>query len=149
MRKSKTQKQEIDLLKPVNLPEGDPEDCFGTNLYNPQDKDCSICADIELCGIKFQKITQKKVTDFEEKHGPLLDETDFSSVDIVKIEKLAMKYENEGYPMLFQELVELIMELVKTKDEVAAVEYLKRTLPVSNLLLKEGKVYAKRKDSSN
>jgi len=149
MRKPKEEKQEVDLLKPVNLPDGEAGDCFGTDLYNPQDKDCSICADIELCGIKFQGVVQKKKTEFEEKHGPLLDETDFASVNMDKIAALARKYEDEGDPMSFQELVELVSELACTKDEVAVIEYLKRTLPVTNIITKEGKVYAKRENSSN
>jgi hypothetical protein len=149
MRKPKTQKQEVDLLKPVNIPDGDPDDCFGTSLYNPQDKDCSICADIELCGIKFQGLIQKKVQKFEEENGPLLDQVDFGSVKMNKIEEFAKQYEAEGEPMTFQELVDAISQLANTKDEVAVVEYLKRTLPTSNLLIKEGKVYAKRENSSN
>lgn len=149
MRKPKIEKQEVDLLKPVTIPDGDPEDCFGTALYNPQDKDCSICADIELCGIKFQSVLQKKVTKFEEDHGPLLDQVDFSSVNMSKIEALAAKYEQEGEPMTFKELTDAVAQLANTKDEVSVIEHLKRTLPTSNLLIREGQVYAKRKDSSN
>jgi hypothetical protein len=149
MRKPREVKQEVNLLKPVTIPDGGVGDCFGTDFYNPQDKDCSICADIEICGIKFQGIIQKKKTDFEQKHGPLLDQTDFQSVDIAKIEELAIKYEDEGEPMLFQELVDAVSELACTKDDIAVIEYLKRTIPTTNLILKEGKVYARRKDSSN
>ncbi len=149
MRKPKAEKTPVDLLKPVTIPDGEAEDCFGTDLYNPQDKDCSICADIELCGIKFQSIVQKKKTVFEEEHGPLLDQTDFDSVNMTKIAEVAKRYEEEGEPMLFQELIDAVAELACTKDEVAVVEYLKRTLPLTNLIIKEGKVYAIRENSNN
>jgi uncharacterized Fe-S cluster-containing radical SAM superfamily enzyme len=149
MRKPKETKQKVDLLKPVTILDGSAGDCFGTEFYNPQDKDCSICADIEICGIKFQGIIQKKKTDFEQKHGPLLDQTDFDSVNMAKIEELAIKYEEEGEPLLFQELVDAVSDLARTKDDIAVIEYLKRTIPTTNLILKEGKVYARRKDSSN
>ena len=148
MKKSRTDKKEVDLLKPVIIPDADLEDCFGKE-YDPQDRDCSICADIEICGIKFQGIIQKKKREFEEKHGPLLDEVDFKSVDIAKIEKLAKQYEEDGYPMLFQELTDVVAELANTKDEIAVIEYLKRTLSTSNLIIKEGKVYVKRENSGN
>lgn len=149
MRKPREEKQNADLLKPVIIIDGDDGDCFGTELYNPQDKDCSICADVELCGIKFQGIVHRKKEDFEQRHGPLLDQTDFEAVNMAKIEELAIKYEQEGLPMLFQELVDAVSELANTKDEIAVIEYLKRIVPTTSLIIKEGKVYAKRKDSVN
>ena len=148
MKKPRNEKQEVDLLKPVTLSDVPEEDCFGKE-YNPQDRDCSICADIEICGIKFQSLVQKKKKAFEEKHGPLMDETDFKSVNMEKLEKLAKKYEDEGEPMTHEELVQAVSGLANTKDEVAVIEFLKRTLPLSNLILKEGNVYARRKDNTN
>lgn len=148
MRKPKENKKEVDLLKPVIIPEGNLEDCFGRE-YNPQEPDCSICADIEICGIKFQSIIQKKKQEFEETHGPLLDQADFKSVNMAQIEVLVKKYEAEGEPMTHEELREAIAEQARIKDEVAVIEFIKRTIPVSNLILKEGKVYVKREDSNN
>lgn len=148
MKKPRTDKKEIDLLKPVVIQEADSEDCFGKE-YNPQDRDCSICADIEICGIKFQGVIQRKKKEFEEKHGPLLDEADFKSINFAQIENLVKKYETEGEPLTYEELFEVVSQQGRIKDEIAVIEYLKRTIPVSNLILKEGKVYVKRENSGN
>jgi hypothetical protein len=45
--------------------------------------------------------------------------------------------------MTFEELVELVSQLASTKDDVAVVEYLKRTIPNTRLILKEGQVHVR------
>jgi len=143
MKTPKTEKTEVDLLKPIQLPDTVEGDCFGTEEYDPQHKDCSICADIELCGIKFQGLIQKKKNVFEKENGPLLDQTDFEGVDFGKVESLALRYQDDGSPMTFEELVELVSQLASTKDDIAVVEYLKRTIPNTRLILKEGQVHVR------
>jgi len=147
MRKPKTEKTEMDLLKPVNVSDIEANDCFGSDLYNPPDKDCSICADIELCGIKFQSLVHANKEKLEGKKGPFLDEAAFSLVDFNKIESLVAQYEKDGEPMLFDELLYAVAYMAKIQDDEAVVQFIKRKLPTNNLLLKEGKVYVK--NSSN
>ena len=140
MRKIKTTKQEINLLEPVILSDIiSPDDCFGLE-YDPRSNDCSICADLELCGIKYQTVVQKKKKEFEDQNGPMLDEVDFKAVDWKKIEIKALEYEELGEPMKFEELMEAIMIIAKIKDSTAAAEYIKRSLPNTNLILENGKV---------
>jgi hypothetical protein len=141
MRKTRTEKQEINLLEPITLPDTDPDDCFGKE-YDPRDRDCSICADIEICGIKTQVELQKKKKEFENNNGPLLDQTDFKSVNWKKIEQKALEYEVNNEPLTFEELLDTIKTLANTKDEVAVLEYIRRTLPKS-LKLSNGQVIAR------
>jgi hypothetical protein len=144
MRQAKTVKTEVDLLKPVTLPEPEPGDCFGSSEYDPRDKDCSVCADLELCGLKREVALRSKKKKFEEDNGPLLDQTDFQSVNWDSIYKKAIEYEDSGEPMTFQELTEAISTIAKTKDQVAVAEFINREMPKEKLELKEGNVYARR-----
>ena len=140
MRKARTTTSQIDLTVPLEVKHAtETNDCIGGSEYDPQDKDCSICADIELCGIRHQLLLQSKKNAFEMTNGPTLDMTDFKSVDLKKIEKLCQKYEAEGSdPISFDELCEFIETMARTKDREAVVQYIKRVLPTTNLILKGG-----------
>jgi hypothetical protein len=145
MRQSRKDKQEVDLLKPVgNLPDPEPGDCFGSDLYDPRDKDCSLCADLLLCGIRREATLRTKKKQFEEEHGPMLDEVDFKSVNWETIHKKALEYEDTGEPMTFQELIDAILIIAKIKDEVAVAEFIKREMPERLFNIKDGFVYGKR-----
>jgi len=145
MRKNHEKSTKVDLLVPVVPGDLQPEektDCFGVE-YSPRDSTCSLCADIDLCGIVFQeKVKDKKLT-FEIENGPLLDQTDFQGVDMVRIEKLVRKYEGEGEPMTFKELQDLIAGQANTKDSEAVIQFIKRELPLTNIYLKEGVCYVR------
>jgi hypothetical protein len=145
MRQPHQTQTKVDLTVPV-----DPEtvntteitDCFGKE-YAPHDKDCSLCFDIELCGIKFQDTVGKKVKQVETEQGPMMDQTDLDGIDFLKIEKLADKYYKEAQPMTFEELQEVVMIQAKTKDSEAVLELIKRELPLTRMILKDGLVYVR------
>lgn len=142
MRKPRNTSTKVDLTVPLHIDHAtEADDCIGAE-YDPQNKDCSICADIELCGIRFQMLVQSKKNIFEVNHGPLLDETDFKSVDYSKIERLVKKYKDAGDdPISMDELCDLVGEMARTKDRVAIVNNIKRALPNTKLIIKDGYVY--------
>jgi hypothetical protein len=146
MKQPHTTPTEIDLTVPVDptsIVPTEQTDCFGTEEYNPQDKDCSLCSDIEICGIKFQELIKTKKVKVETEKGPMLDQSDIDGVNFKKIEKLANKYYLEGDPMTHEELIEAVMIQANTKDEVAALELIRREMPGTNMVLKDGKVYVR------
>lgn len=146
MRKPRTKPTEVDLTVPVDpekLLREDENDCFGTDQYAPQDKDCSLCADIEICGIKFQELVKTKKKIVEAEKGPMMDQTDLDGVDMGKVEKLARRYQDEGEPMTFAELQDAIKLQAKTKDTNAVIELIRRELPLTKMMLKDGVVYVR------
>jgi len=140
-RKAKNTKSEIDLLKPVNVSQIkiDDKDCFG-NMWDPQDKDCSICADAEVCGIIYQEHHIKPKTEKFEKQETPLDLMNFNKVEWEKIIKLVKRYEGEGSPLLFDELVDIVCDYASTKDRVTAEIYITKILPEHNLVEKNGAI---------
>ena len=100
MAKSKKKEETIDLSKPIDLSKiGTPDDpCFGTQ-YDPRDKDCKICGDIEICAIdqmqnnKLQRELLAKEKDFKD-----LDEAKFlNEKDAKEAKRLIEKYKSKGY----------------------------------------------------
>ena len=100
MAKSKKKEETIDLSKPIDLSKiGTPDDpCFGTQ-YDPRDKDCKICGDIEICAIaqmqnnKLQRELLAKEKDFKD-----LDEDKFlNEKDAKEAKRLIEKYKSKGY----------------------------------------------------
>ena len=140
MRKAKTVKQEVDLLKPVVIPELSSDDCFG-NEYSSRDNDCAVCSDSDFCSLVYADKLKKQIKQTEKDSGPFLDMTDFSSVDWVKIAQKAKEYADAGEPMTFQELTEAIATIARTKDQVAVVEFIRRSLPDTTINMKDGYVY--------
>jgi len=140
MKKSHTVKTEVDLLVPV-IPESivptEATDCFGIE-FESRASECSICADAELCQIKWAEDVKGKKLTFEVMNGPLLDCSDLQGVNMAKIERLALKYQSEGEPMTFQELQDVIASQANTKDNEAVIQFIKRELPLTKIYLKEG-----------
>ena len=140
MKKSHKKKTEINLLIPAvidNIIPIEQTDCFAKE-WEARDNDCQICADETLCSIVYtEKVKDKKLT-FEIMNGPLLDSTDFKGVDMARIERLAKKYEEEGEPMTFEELQQIIQGEANTKDTEAIIQFIKRELPLTKIYLKEG-----------
>ena len=143
MRKAKTVKQEVDLLKPVVIPELSSDDCFG-NEYSSRDNDCSVCADDTMCALVYADKLKKQIKQTEKDSGPFLDQCDFSSIDWVKIAQKAKEYEDADEPMFYEELVEAISTIAKTKDKVAVENFIKRELPKTTLNFIDGAIYVRR-----
>ena len=140
MRKSIEKETKVDLLVPIipsSLIPEEASDCF-SNEWEPRASECCQCADEGLCGILFVEKVKVKKSAFEAEHGPLLDQTDLQGVDMAKIERLAKKYQDEGEPMTFQELQDIIKIQAKTKDDEAVIQFIKRELPLTKIYLQEG-----------
>ena len=138
MKKSIEKKTEVDLLVPVTAPVSDTaSDCFGLE-FDSHASECSQCADSELCMIKWSEDVKGKKLTFEIEHGSLLDSVDFKAVDMIRVERLAKKYQDEGSPLTFDELLKLIAQQANTKDEESVIQFLKRELPLTKIILAEG-----------
>ncbi len=130
-RKKKDEKTAVNLLEPVNidsLKNTDETDCFG-KLWDPQHRSCSVCADVDVCGIIFQEtqvIPAKKK--FDKKTVPL-DLTNLQAIKWDKIKTLIGSYAKAGDdPMTYDELFEYIKEVGKTKDDYTVKIFIENSL---------------------
>jgi hypothetical protein len=140
MKKEHKIETKVDLLVPVvpgDIVPTESADCFGVE-FDPHSQECSICADETLCHIVWAESVKDKKLTFQVMNGPLLDATDFPAVDMARIERLVKKYQDEGEPMTFQELQDVIAGQANTKDSEAVIQFIKRELPLTKILLKEG-----------
>ena len=84
MNRTKVTFPAIDMSKPIPtttmLEEVDVQDCF-TFLWEPTNKFCLVCADIDICGILFHKRQSKQVKNIEKEKGGYLDNMHFDSID--------------------------------------------------------------------
>lgn len=136
MKSPRNSKTKVDLTVPATI--ADQDDCFGVE-WDPTEHDCSICADIDICGIKFQASLQKRKAAYEAKSKPL-DMMNFSSVDMEKIVKVVRKYQDSD-PVTVEELVDLVETTADgaTRDECA--QFLQLNMPVHNIVLDNGKAF--------
>lgn len=149
MRNPRKEKWPGSFLLPLAIPQEviDHQDCMGKE-YDPKNKECSICADQALCANYYQQRLQMSINEIEKEKGPMLDQVCFENVDWHKIEKIVEKYDQQGEPIMFEELMDIISDLSSCKDDTAISLYIRRKLPKSNIELKEGYVI-KRKDQNN
>jgi len=131
-RKAKVDRTEVDLLQPVNVGELKQlikdDDCFGKE-WNPQHKDCSICADVEVCGIIYQDTKVIPAKDkFDKKELPL-DMASFNAVKWKDIKKLIQQYEKDKEPLTMDELVEIVSTQSGMKDPQTVMLYVEQKLP--------------------
>jgi len=134
-RTKKDKKTEISLLKPINLNDlalADSDDCFG-KLWDPQHRACSVCADVDVCGIVFQEtvvIPAKKKFD---KETIPLDLTNFRGINWNKVIVVVRKYQDSGEPMTYDELFSYIKGLANTKDDYTVKIFLETALKKNSL----------------
>lgn len=134
MREPTKEKHEIDLTKPVD-PEG-ATDCFGRE-WKPSDASCKVCADLDICGIKYQAEVKKRVKEFD-KTLPL-DLTAFEKINFTKMVKMIRKYSDD--PLTYEELADLVAQQARTKDMETVKAYLRRQFPSHNIIVSENKLY--------
>lgn len=133
MREPKEKKTKVSLLDAVDVKKFTTGDgCFGKE-WNPQDRDCSVCADIELCGIIYQEthVTPKRKK-FEKDNNPL-DMADFESVDWNKIVKVIKAWDKGDEPMELEELISTIKDQSKVTNEELLKTYVRIKLVEHNL----------------
>ena len=151
MKQPRDKKKEISLttlLDPKTLISDNPDDCFGKE-WDPSDKDCSICHDVETCGIVKQSTIQGRKEKIEKEKGPMLDQTAFEKVPIDNIIINLRNWAADDDPSTYAELEETIMKHAQTKDTVAVREYIKRTLPTHGLRVTEEKTIVPYESTDN
>lgn len=114
---------DLDLTKPVPtkqlMAEVNEEDCY-TQLWNPEDKLCSICASFEICGILYNARLTKKVAKREKDKGGYLDNMHFDSIDKDElIQWLRIK------PRTTQQLVDKIAKFSECPDPDTIIYWVK------------------------
>jgi hypothetical protein len=131
-RAKRTKKTEVSRLKPLNIDDlSQSDDCFG-KAWDPQHRLCSICADVDICGVVYQeKVVIPKKKKFDESLP--LDLLDFSKVDWAKIGKLVKKYQDDGEPMTYEELMRYIKDLANIKDEFMIKLFIEKSLKLNKL----------------
>jgi len=140
MRTPRNQKQEVNFRLPVEKPSLQSDECFGLE-WNPQDKACSICADIEYCGIVYtEKVMKPAKAKFETTHVAL-DATDFSAVNWDIIRRNIKEFENSGAPATWDELLDTIIDFAGNVDRDTVIYYAQRELSVHGLIQNNGYVY--------
>jgi len=140
MKTPRKNKKEVDLLVPIDvdtLVSSGPDDCFGKE-WDPSDKDCSICHDVEICGILKQSTIKSRKKEIEKKVGPMLDQTAFEKVPVGLIVD-NIKTWSKSDPATYDELFESISLHAQTKDGVAVREFIARMLPKYGLKITEQK----------
>jgi len=119
-------------LKPLNIEDlSQSDDCFG-KAWDPQHPLCSVCADIDICGVVYQEtVVIPKIKKFDESLP--LDLLDFKKVDWAKIGKLVSRYQDEGEPMTYEELMQYVRELANIKDPFMIKLFIEKSLKPNKL----------------
>ncbi len=113
---------DIDLRKPVDLKAikpKDDEDCFSRE-WMPDHKFCVVCADNEMCGIRYNALQNKKVKKLEQEKGGYLDNMHFDSIDLESVEDWLAKK-----PRTTQQFIDKITEVSNCSDETTAAYWCK------------------------
>lgn len=135
-RKKRVKKTEVSRLKPLNIDDlSQSDDCFG-KAWDPQHRLCSVCADVDICGVVFQeKVVIPKKKKFDESLP--LDLLDFKKIDWAKIVKLVSQYQDEGEPMTYEELMQYVKDLAHIKDPFMVKLFIEKSLKPNNLKCSE------------
>lgn len=129
-RRKKDKKTPGTLLEPINIDSlrvWDEDDCFG-KMWDPQHRSCSVCADVDVCGIIFQEtqvIPAKKK--FDRETTPL-DLTNLQAINWTSLKALIASYEIAEEPMTYDELFEYIKDVGKTKDDYTVKIFIETSL---------------------
>lgn len=127
-RNPKPTKTNVDIFKPIDV-DVSTHDCFGN--WSATAKECTRCADSDVCGI----LTAKKLKAKAEKVEPQpLDLVDFSflyegSIDFIETGKTTAK-----------ELVATVAKKAKCKEPKTVLQQIKNWLPNSEYIVKNGVV---------
>lgn len=123
-------------MKPLNIDDlSQSSDCFG-KIWDAQHRLCSVCADVDICGVVYQEkivIPKKKKFDV----SLPLDLLDFKKVDWAKIGRLVKKYQDDGEPMTYEELMRYVGQLANIKDPFMIKLFIEKSLKPNNLMCTE------------
>ena len=122
---NKKQSIEVDLTKPIPQPliieamKG--SNCFG-KLWDISTKECSQCADKDICGIMMQDTLAESSKQLQKKLGAtFLDVADYKNVTNAKLMKFVVSGETTT-----KQLIQEVVKLSNCDDTTAAVEHIKR-----------------------
>jgi len=127
----------MDISKPF-LVATDPDDCFG-NEWDPRDRVCAVCAEIDVCGIMTARV-KNPVRSMPTHEIIPLDMADFEGVPWDKL--LAyIKSVEDSEPVTKDELIHAIMEAASISDNTTVELYLERVMPLKRLAMdREGRI---------
>lgn len=145
-RKPRAEKPAADSTKLFDLPELDKDDCFG-QLWDPEERDCSICAHNALCGSVYSRtVLKSKQQAMQAQHGPFLsDVRPLTDAERLTIGTKLIAALEKGKVLTTQGVVNKLMGILATKDKSLAIEELRRIVEVSGQLkVKKGLVSIKK-----
>lgn len=142
MRKAVENKTEYDMSKPINLEQFDitAESCFG-RLWLPQHKDCSVCADLELCGTIYHHTTlNDKIKKVKKSQGiNFLDDVNF---DRIPKQELVDEIKKNPGKVTSDHLIKFVKHWSKCDDEDTLIVWIQQFKMDFNIKIKKGLLYA-------
>ncbi len=132
-RTKRDKKSDVDRIKPLNIEElSKATDCFGS-MWDPTHRSCSVCADVDICGVVYQEtqVLPKKAKFDKEKP---LDTASFDKVNWDKLTKLVSKYQEDGDPLSYEELLQLITDMSNFKDDYTVKVFIEKGLHDNDLV---------------
>lgn len=140
-RTSKENPTSTDFSKPVNV--GDfninPDDCFG-RMWLPQHKECSTCADLELCGTIYQhNVIPEKIKKVKKSQGGnFLDDVNF---DRIPKESLVKEVKDNPGKVTSEHLIKFVKHWSKCDDNDTLLEWIKQFKSDYKIKIKKGLLY--------
>lgn len=124
---SKSPSKEYDPLVPLGKVDDVESDCFGL-LWDVTTRECSSCADRDICGIVFGDELEKRANAVQENNGSIfLDVQNFEAVANDDI----LSGIDSGTTTV-ADLVDYVAVLANTSDTKAVVTFLKRWITSQN-----------------
>lgn len=142
MREKKNTKTEVDLSKPLNLDDFtlNESDCFG-NEWKPDSTECSLCADIEVCGTLYRNLhIKKKIQKVKENQGiNFLDEVNFKRVPW---ERLYNEIKSDPGKLTTEQIYNWVKQRSKSDDHESIIQNIKNFKMEYKVTFKSGLAYA-------
>lgn len=133
----KVKENAVDLSKPFNqfeVAKVEEGNCFG-QMWDPSNEACQTCADIEVCGILFEKGVKKRAAVVEKDKGPFLDEARMHKISAGEISKWI---QDTPVELTTEDLIEELLTRAKSKDRPSAIEWIKRFKTTGLITIKSG-----------
>ena len=124
-RKKKTHK--VDLTIPIDKTKITTQegDCFGKE-WDPETKECAMCADSEVCGIIFDDQVRSTISK-KESESKYLDQVD-ANLDVQKIKNIVKYTCDCNEPTTVEELFEYCKYKTGLKSDEAVIDIMKRLI---------------------
>lgn len=111
-------------------------DCFGL-AWSPKEKECSMCADHEVCGIMFEQHVKRQKSEWRKQQAARpMDEQNFANISYEKVLEVVKK--NSG-TMTGADLVRIIAKNANT-DDIESVKWWVKSFIRETGIRAEGKI---------